>query len=148
MYKQAPNQTIFLVVFVYEVVLFLPSCTSMYKQAFKQTYLNLFMFTGWCFYSHLVLWCTNRRQNKLILVVYVYWVVLLLVSCTLMYKQAPDQNCFSCLCMMWCFFLHLVLLCKNRHQNKPIFNCLCLPGGAFTRILSFGVQTCTKTNLF
>ena len=54
----------FLVVYVYGVVLFLASCTSMYKQAPKQTYFNLFMFTGWCFYSHLVLWCTNGHQNK------------------------------------------------------------------------------------
>ena len=64
MYKQAPNQTNFLVVYVYGVVLFFASCTSMYKQAPKQTYLNLFMFTGWCFYSHLVLWTTNGHQNK------------------------------------------------------------------------------------
>ena len=93
MYKQAPNQTNFLVVYVFGVVLLLASCSSMYKQAPKQTYLYLFMFTGWCFDSNLVLWCTNR------------------------------------------------------HQNKPIFSCLCLLGGAFTRILYFDVQTSTKTNL-
>ena len=58
---------LFLVVYVYGVVLFLASCTSMYKQAPKQTYLKLFMFMEWCFYSHLVLWCTNRHQNKPIL---------------------------------------------------------------------------------
>ena len=74
-------------------MLLLASCTSMYKKAPKQTYLYLFMFTGWCFDSHLVLWCTIR------------------------------------------------------HQNKPIFSCLCLLGGAFTRILYFDVQTSTKTNL-
>ena len=39
MYKQAPNQTNFLVVYVYGVVLLLASCTSVYKQAPKQTYL-------------------------------------------------------------------------------------------------------------
>ena len=117
---------IFLAVYVYEVVLFLASCTSMYKQAPKQTYLYLFMFTGLCFQSQLVLRCTNRHQNKpifscclcsrdgaltrifyfgvqtgtktnLFLVVYVYWVVLLL------------------------FYSHLVLRCTNRHQNKPFF---------------------------
>ena len=38
-----------------------------------------------------------------------------------MYKQAPKQTFFSCLCL-W--------------------------GGAFTRILYFGVQTGTETNLF
>ena len=114
---------IFLAVYVYGVVLFLASCTSMYKQAPKQTYLYLFMFTGLCFQSQLVLRCTNRHQNKpifssclcsrdgaltrifyfgvqtgtktnLFLVVYVYWVVLLLASCTSMYKQAPKQTLF------------------------------------------------------
>ena len=93
MFKQAPNQTNFLAVYFYKVDLFLASCTSMYKQAPKQTYLYLFMFSRWCFDSHLVLWCTNR------------------------------------------------------HQNKPIFSCVCLLGGAFTRILYFDVQTSTKTNL-
>ena len=33
-------------------------------------------------------------------------------------------------------------------KNKPIFSCLCLWGGAFTRILYFRVQTGTKANLF
>ena len=114
------NTNLDLVVYVYGVVLFLASCTSMYKQAPKQTYLKLFMFMEWCFYSHLVLWCTNRHQNKpilsclslwdgafsrilyfglqtgtktnLVLVVYVYGVVLLLASCTSMYKQAPKRT--------------------------------------------------------
>ena len=40
----------------------------------------------------------------------------------------------------------MVLL--NRHHNKPILSCLCLWGGAFTRILYFGVETGTKTGLF
>ena len=61
------NTNLDLVVYVYRVVLFLASCTSMYKQAPKQTYLKLFMFMGWCFYSLLVLWCTNRHQNRPIL---------------------------------------------------------------------------------
>ena len=80
------------------------------------------MFMEWCFYSHLVLRCTNRQQNKpiafclysrdgafnrnlyfdvqtgtktnLSLVVYVYGVMLLLASCTLMYKRAPEQAYF------------------------------------------------------
>ena len=101
------------------------------------------------FLSHLVLRCTNRHQNKpissclclwvgafsrilyfdvqpgtktnLFLVVYVYGMVLFLASCTSMYKQAPKQTYFSCLCL-W--------------------------GGAFTRILYFGVQTGTNTSLF
>ena len=114
------NTNLDLVVYVYRVVLFLASCTSMYKQAPKQTYLKLFMFMGWCFYSHLELWCTNRHQNRpilsclslwngafsrilyfglqtgtktnLVLVIYVYGVVLLLASCTSMYKQAPKRT--------------------------------------------------------
>ena len=193
----------FLVVYVYGVVLFLASCTSMYKQAPKQTYFNLFMFTGWCFYSHLalwctnghqnkpifsclylwggaftrilyfdvqtgtesklflvvyvyevvlfshlVLWCTNMHQNKPILVVYVYGVVLLVASCTSVYKQAPKQSFFQLFMFKgWCFYSHLALRCTNRHQNKAFFSCLCLRGGAFTRILYFDVQTSTKTNL-
>ena len=48
--------------------------------------------------------------------------------------------------MRWCFYSHLVLRCTNRHQNKPIFSCLCLRGGAFSRILYFGVQAGTKNN--
>ena len=36
---------------------------------------------------------TGTKTN-LFLVVYVYWVVLLLASCTLMYKQAPKQTLF------------------------------------------------------
>ena len=163
------------------------------------------MFIRWCFYSHLVLRCTNRHQNKpifsclclwdgaftrilyfdvqtgtktsLFLVVYVYGMVLLLASCTSMYKQAPNQTKFLAVYVYevvlflasstlmykqaskqtylylfmfrgWCFQSQLVLRCTNRHQNKPIFSCLCLLDGAFTRILYFGVQTGTKTILF
>ena len=50
--------------------------------------------------------------------------------------------------MRWCFCSHLVLPCTNWHQNKPMFSCLCLWGGAFTRILYFDVQTGTKSNQF
>ena len=38
-------------------------------------------------------------KTNLYLVVYVYGVVLLLASCTSMYKQAPKQTYFSCLCL-------------------------------------------------
>ena len=72
------------------------------------------MFMGWCFYAHLVHWCTNRHQNNPILVVYIYGMVLLIASCTSMYKQAPNQTFFSCLCL-W--------------------------GGACTRIFYLDVQT-------
>ena len=50
--------------------------------------------------------------------------------------------------MGWCFQMQLVLWCTNKHQNNPIFSCLCLWDGAFSHILYFGVQTGTKTNLF
>ena len=50
--------------------------------------------------------------------------------------------------MGWCFQSQLVLPCTNRHHIKPIFSCLCLQGGAFSRKLYFRVQTGTKTNLF
>ena len=43
--------------------------------------------------------------------------------------------------------LDFVLWCTNRHQNKPILSCLSLWDGAFSRILYFGLQTGTKTNL-
>ena len=130
-------------------MLLFTSCTSVYKQAQTQTYFELFIFMCGAFLSHLVLRCTNRHQNKpissclclwvgafsrilyfdvqpgtktnLFLVVYVYGMVLFLASCTSMYKQAPKQTYFSCLCL-W--------------------------GGAFTRILYFGVQTGTNTSLF
>ena len=50
--------------------------------------------------------------------------------------------------MCGAFLSHLVLRYTNRHQNKPIPSCLCLLGGAFSRILYFDVQPGTKTNLF
>ena len=121
MYKQAPNQTNFLVVYVYGVVLFLASFTSMYKQAPKQTFFNLFMFTGWCFTRILDFYVQTGTKTNLSLIVYVYGVVLLLASCTLLYNHATKQAYFSCLCL-W--------------------------DGAFSRILYVGVQTGTKTNLF
>ena len=149
----------------------------MYKQAPKQTYFNLFMFTGWCFYSHLALWCTNGHQNKpifsclylwggaftrilyfdvqtgteskLFLVVYVYEVVLFLASCTLVYKHAPKQAYFSCLCLWGGAFSRILHFgVQTGTKTKFFFSCLCLRGGAFTRILHFGVQTGTKTKLF
>ena len=57
---------LFLVVYLYWVVLLLASCTSMYKQAPKQT---LFFLDA-----------------------YVYGVVPLLASCASMYKQATKQT--------------------------------------------------------
>ena len=79
------------------------------------------MFMGWCFFSHLVLRCTTRHQNKPISSCLCLWDGAFFASCTSMYKQAPKQTYFSCLCL-W--------------------------GGAFTRILYFDVQTGTNTSLF
>ena len=79
MYKQAPKRNLFLVVYVYGVVLSVATCTFVYKQAPKQTYL-----TGG-------------------LVVYVFGVVLLVATCTSGYKQAPHKPIlqgFSCLCLL------------------------------------------------
>ena len=79
MYKQAPKTNLFLVVYVYGVVLSVATCTFVYKQAPKQTYL-----TGG-------------------LVVYVFGVVLLVATCTSGYKQAPHKPIlqgFSCLCLL------------------------------------------------
>ena len=67
------------VVYVYGVVLSVATCTFVYKQAPKQTYL-----TGG-------------------LVVYVFGVVLLVATCTSGYKQAPHKPIlqgFSCLCLL------------------------------------------------
>ena len=86
--------SLYLVVYNYGVVLLLVSCTSMYKQAPNQNFFQLFMFMRWCFFSHLVLWCANMHQNKPILVVYVHGMVLLVASCTSVYKQAPKQTFF------------------------------------------------------
>ena len=55
------------------------------------------------------------------LVIYVYWTMILIATCTSVSKQA---------------------------QNKPIFSCLCLCGVLFYRILYFDVQTGTKPNPF
>ena len=138
------------------------------------------MFMGWCFFSHLVLRCTNRHRNKPIfsclclwggaftcilyfgvqtgtntslfnrgLVVYVYGMVLLTATCTSLYKQAPKQSLFYLyMFMKWCFYSHFVRRFTSRHQNKPIFSCLCLWDGAFRLILYFGVQTGTKQTFF
>ena len=115
------NTNLDLVVYDYRVVLFLASCTSMYKQAPKQTYLKLFMFMGWCFYSLLVLWCTNRHQNRPIL------------SCLSLWDGAFSRILYFGL--------------QTGTKNKPSFSYLCLWCGASTRILYFDVQTGTKTNL-
>ena len=119
----------------------------MYKRAPKQTYFSCLCLWGGAF-SHILYFGVQTGTNTNLDLV-VYGVVLFLASCTSMYKQAPKQTCLKLFMFMeWCFYSHLVLRFTNRHQNKPIFSCLCLWGGAFTRILYFGVQTGTNTSLF
>ena len=111
-----------LVVYVYGTMLLIATCTSVYKQAQKQPFLNCLCLWGGAFTYILYFGVQTSTKTNLFLVVY---------------------------CYVWCFFLsHLVLRCTNRHQNKPIPSCLCLLGGAFSRILHFDVQPGTKTNLF
>ena len=94
MYKQAPNQTIFF------------SCLCLWGGAFSRilyfdvqtgTKTNLFQFV----YVHemvlLLASCTlvyKHAPHKPILVVNVYGMVFLLASCTSVYKQAPKQTFF------------------------------------------------------
>ena len=106
----------------------------------------MFMFMRWCFYSHLVLQCTNVHQNKPIFSCFCLSGGAF--TCILYFnvQTGTKTNLFLVVYvyMRWCFYLHLVLRCTNRHRNKPIFSCLCLWGGAFSRILYFGVQAGTK----
>ena len=166
-----------LFVYIHGMGLLIATCTSMYKQAPKQTYLKLFMFTGWCFYSHLVLWCTNGHQNKHIFSCLSLWDG---AFTRILYFDVPtgtkSNQFFSCLCLwggafspifyfdvqtgtktnlfQFVYVHRMVLLLASctlvhkRHQTKPNFSCLCLWGGAFTRILYFDVQTGTKSKLF
>ena len=126
-------------------MLLLASCTLVYKHATKQAYFSCLYLWDGAFSRILYFGVQTGTKTNLFLVVYVNGVVPLLASCTSMYKQAPKQTYLLLFMFMgWCFYSHLVLRCTNRHQNKPTFSCLCLWGGAFTRILYFGVQTGTK----
>ena len=114
--------SLFLVVYVYEVVLFLASCTLMYKQALKKTISICLCSRDGAFNRNLYFDVQAGTKTNLSLVVYVYRVVLLLASCTLGYKRAPKQAYFQLFKFMgWCCYSHLVLRCTNRHQIKPIF---------------------------
>ena len=114
----------FLVVYVYWVVLLVPSCTSVYKQAPIQPFLSCLCLLSGAFSRILFFDVQTGTKTSLFsrgLVVYVYGMVPLVATCTSVYKQAPIQQFLSCLCLL---------------------------GGAFTRILYFDVQTGTKANLF
>ena len=88
---------LFLVVYVYGMVLFLASCTSMYKQAPKQTYFSCLCLWGGAFTRILYFGVQTGTNTSLFnrgLVVYVYGMVLLTATCTSLYKQAPKQPLF------------------------------------------------------
>ena len=57
------------------------------------------MFGGRAFSRILYFDVQTGTKTNLHLVIYVYGVVLLLASCTSMYKQALKQTYFRCLCL-------------------------------------------------
>ena len=75
------------------------------------------MVTGWYFYSHLVLWCTNGHQNKPTLVVKIYGMVLLLAPCPSMYKQAPNQTNFLVVSVYG--MVLLLAPCNSMYKQAP-----------------------------
>ena len=111
-----------LVVNVYGTMLLIATCTSVYKQAQKQPFLNCLCLWGgaftyilyfgvqtgtkttlflvvyiyvWCFYYRILYFDVQTgTKTNLFLVVYVYGLVLFLASCTSMYNQAPKQTYF------------------------------------------------------
>ena len=103
-------------------MLLIATCTSVYKQAQKQPFLNCLCLWGGAFTYILYFGVQTGTKTNLFLVIYIY--------------------------VCGAFLSHLVFRCTNRHQNKPISSCLCLWVGAFSRILYFDVQPGTKTNLF
>ena len=133
------------------------SCTNRHQN--KPIFIFL-MFIGWCFQSQLVLSCTNRHQTKpifsclcllggafsrnlyfrvqtgtkpnLFLVVYVYWVVLSVATCTFVYKQAPKQTYLTG------GPIHLLLLAK---ANLYTWNVKCNDHTKWYRMLSLHVIT-------
>ena len=136
-----------LAVYVYGMVLLVASCTSVYKQAPKQTFFSCLCLWGGAFTRILYFDVQTSTKTKISLVVYEYVMVLLLASCTSMYKQALKQAYLKlCMFMGWCFYSHLVLWCTNRHQTNLFSRGLVvyLCGVAFSQSLYFGVQTGTK----
>ena len=74
--------------------------------------------------------------------------VLLLASCTSMYKQAPNQTKFLAVYVYEVvLFLASCTLMYKQALKKTISICLCSRDGAFNRNLYFDVQTGTKINL-
>ena len=90
---------LFLVVYtcIYVWCFFIASCTSMYKQAPKQTYFSYLCLWGGAF-SHILYSGVQTGTNTSLfnrgLVVYVNGMVLLTATFTSLYKQAPKQPLF------------------------------------------------------
>ena len=90
---------LFLVVYtcIYVWCFFIASCTSMYKQAPKQTYFSCLCLWGGAFTRILYFGVQTGTNTSLFnrgLVVYVYGMVLLTATCSSLYKQAPKQPLF------------------------------------------------------
>ena len=103
------------------MVLLGSSCTSVYKQAPKQTFLVVCVYGVVLLLASFVLRCTNRHQNKPI---------------------------SSCLCLWVGAFSRILYFDVQPGTKTNLFLVVCLWDGAFSRILYFDVQTCTETNLF
>ena len=126
MYKPAPKQTYFYIHYVYWVALSFATCTFMYKQAPNQTYFSCLCLLGGAFSRNLYFRVQTGTKPNLFLVVYVFWVVLSVATCTFVYKQAPKQTYLTGGLVVYVFGMVLLV------ANKPIlqgFSCLCLGGG-------------------
>ena len=78
------------------------------------------MFMGLCFYSHLLYFGVQTgTKTNLFLVVYVYEVVLLVASCTSVYKQAPKQTYLAGLYFFMFMGLLLVEACNLVYKRAP-----------------------------
>ena len=84
-----------LVVYVYGTMLLIATCTSVYKQAQKQPFLNFLCLWGGAF-TYILYFCVQTgTKTNLFLVVYIYVCgAFFIASCTSMYKQAPKQTYF------------------------------------------------------
>ena len=82
-----------LVVYIYGTMLLIATCTSVYKQAQKQPFLNCLCLWGGAFTYILYFGVLTSTNTNLFLVVYCYvWCFFFIASCTSMYKQAPKQT--------------------------------------------------------
>ena len=106
---------------------------------------------GGAFIRNLYFRVPMGNHNNPILIVYVYVVVLLVATCTSVYKQAPHLIYLKGVLVVYVYWVVLLVsTCTPVYKQapqQPYFSCLCLWGGALSRKLYFRVQTGTKTNL-